>query len=182
MRVKVLDDKEFEALPYPDMSSSVGVADPKTNTAYVRRTNIPILDAFNLAHELEHLKDGHAGEHADHYRNGVYYKGFGEIITQIGAAIPGPWQPFAAGGAAMQARQAQKKQAGAQQSNMGGMGGGGPMESFQPSTPEPAKPNIVTPGGNIGGVGTGQEGAQDDSVIHRIRGFFSGRAPQGMMG
>lgn len=189
MRVKMLDDAEFEALPYPEMSTSVGVADPKTRTAYVRKTHIPILDAFNLAHELEHLKDGHDGVHADHYRNGVYYKGAGEIFGNIGSAIPGPWQPFAMAGSAVAARRRQKRE----QKRQGGgffgnliseaqdVGQGGPMDSFQGEAVPQSKPNIVTPGSNIGGVGTGQEGSLDDSIIHRIRGFFSGRNPEGVM-
>ena len=178
MQVKILSNEEFEALPYPEMSTSVGVADPRTRTAYVRETGLPILDAFNLAHELEHLKDGHDGVHADHYRNGVYYKGFGEIITQLGAALPGPWQPVAAYGASQQARQAQKKAAGRQQS----MGGGqeqpmqGPMESFQPQV---SQPNIIQPGQSTGfGAGADSAGVgAGGGAIERVRGFFSGRNP-----
>ena len=79
MQVRACSDEEFEALPYPEMAGSVGVADPVTKTAFYRKSNIPILDAFNLAHELEHLKDGEHGVHADHYANGVYYKKFGDI-------------------------------------------------------------------------------------------------------
>ena len=74
-KVEFLNDVEFEALPYPDMHTSLGVADPKLGRAYVRRTGIPMVDYFNMAHELEHLEDGDQGVHADHKRNGVYYKG-----------------------------------------------------------------------------------------------------------
>ena len=84
-----LDDKEFERLPYREMESKVGVADPKTGTAYARTSNVPIIDAFNIMHELEHLEDGHEGEHADHYdpEHGVYYKGFGDMFGGMGQGL-----------------------------------------------------------------------------------------------
>ena len=179
MQVKILSNEEFEALPYPDMSRSLGVADPRNRTAYVRETGLPILDTFNLAHELEHLKDGHSGAHADHYRNGVYYKDIGEVFTQLGSVIPGPWQPVAQIGGAMQARQAQKKAKGEQESmmrdQMMGGGGQGTMESFQPQI---SQPNIITPGQTPGFGGGMSEGGQGGGgAIERVRGFFSGRNP-----
>ena len=81
-----LDDSQFEALPYRDMGDKVGVADPKTKTAYARKSGIPIIDAFNIMHELEHLEDGHEGVHADHFdpEHGVYYKGFGNMFSSMG--------------------------------------------------------------------------------------------------
>ena len=185
MQVKILSDQEFEALPYPEMSQSVGVADPKTKTAYVRRTHIPIIDAFTIAHELEHLEDGHEGVHADHYRNGVYYKGVGDIAKTsavIGANfIPGIGPLVSAGmGAgfgAIDARKAQKSGGMNMASNFSGQMGGqqSPMESFQPQV---SQPNIIQPG--QGSYSTGiNPGPTDQSIVHRIRGFFSGRSPQG---
>lgn len=95
-QVEFLDDKMFEALPYRDMHEKVGVADPRTMRAFVRKSGLPLLDTFNAAHELEHLEDGHEGVHADHYdsEHGVYYKGFGNILAAaaplvLGLAFPG---------------------------------------------------------------------------------------------
>ena len=179
MQVKILSNEEFEALPYPEMSTSVGVADPRTRTAYVRETGLPILDAFNLAHELEHLKDGHEGVHADHYRNGVYYKDLTDAFITAGSVIPGPWTPVAMAGGASRQRQAQKKersrQSAMEQDAMGMMGGGGqgPMESFQPQV---SQPNVIQTGQGSGfgeSVSQGQGGG--GGAIERIRGFFSGR-------
>lgn len=84
-----LDDAEFDALPYRDMESKVGVADPEKGVAYARKTGIPVLDAFNILHEIEHLEEGHEGEYADHYdpEYGVYYKGFGNMFSGIGNAF-----------------------------------------------------------------------------------------------
>ena len=205
MQVKILSNEEFEALPYPEMSTSVGVADPKTRTAYVRDTGLPILDAFNLAHELEHLKDGHEGVYADHYRNGVYYKGFGDILRTVapigGALLGGPilGPLFASGfgipalglGAAGTAAGAgaggalagagaeatRKPQGQPQQQSMSqGMGGEQPItESFRPSVEQP---NVIQAGGGQG-VGIGDAGLnhQGAGAIERVRGFFSGRNP-----
>lgn len=94
-KVEFLDDQTFEALPYRDMHEKVGVADPKTMRAFVRKSGMPVMDVFNAAHELEHLKDGHEGVHADHYDpdHGVYYKNFGNVLSAVAplalAFIPG---------------------------------------------------------------------------------------------
>lgn len=84
-QVQFLDDETFEALPYRDMHEKVGVADPRTMKAFVRKSGLPILDTFNAAHELEHLEDGHEGVHANHYdpEHGVYYKGFGNVLAAV---------------------------------------------------------------------------------------------------
>lgn len=84
-----LDDKDFEALPYRDMHDKIGVADPKTGVAYARKSGVPVIDAFTIMHELEHLEDGHEGVHADHYdpEHGVYYKGFGNLFNAIGGGL-----------------------------------------------------------------------------------------------
>ena|SRR3990167_4238934 len=190
MQVKILNDEEFEALPYPEMSTSVGVADPRTKTAYVRKTHMPIIDAFTIAHELEHLEDGHEGVHADHFRNGVYYKDFGSTMSSIGniagpimMAIPG-MQPFGiatmagSGAGGMIGQRRQQRQAAGQ----GGFGnlassGEGSMGSFQP---EVSQPNVIQTGGGggAGSLGSGMSGS-GSSALERVRGFFSGRNPQG---
>lgn len=84
-QVQFLDDETFEALPYRDMHEKVGVADPRTMRAFVRKSGLPVLDTFNAAHELEHLEEGHEGAHANHYDSeyGVYYKGFANILEAL---------------------------------------------------------------------------------------------------
>src|SRR3990167_11285164 len=84
-----LDDAEFESLPYRDMGEKIGVADPHTRTAYARKSGIPVIDAFTIMHELEHLEEGHEGVHADHYdpELGVYYKGFDNLFSAIGGGL-----------------------------------------------------------------------------------------------
>lgn len=183
--VKWLDDREFDSLPFPEVETSLGIADPKTQTAYVRRTGIPSIDLFNTAHELEHLQDGHDGEHADHFRNGFYYKGFGEIMQAAAPAlgfIPGAGPALSigagVGGAALASRdkaKAQKKAMSQQQSGQQGM-----MDQFQGGgQPQQASPAIS----QVGGGGSSMSSGQGGDIGSRIRqilnqrqsGFYSGR-------
>lgn len=196
-QVKVLSDSEFESLPYPEMETSLGVADPATNTAYVRYTGVGEVDKYLVNHELEHLIEGAGGVHSSHYENGVYYKKFGEIVENVlpmaASFIPGIG-PIAgpATAAVFQARKAKKASGGggfqeegapsmhSMHRSSGGFGSGSPMDSF-----EPQKPNIVTPGGMGGtGMGTPAGGTISGmmggrSPIERVRGFFTSRNPQG---
>lgn len=185
-QVKVLSDQEFDALPYPEMETSLGVADPETSTAYVRYTGLDAVDKYLVSHELEHLIDGHGGIHSDHYRNGLYYKGFGEILQSVISPVVGMFNPVAGAGLGLGGSLFGKKP---KQQEMSG-GGDAPnvvqtpssaMDSFKPSAP-----NIVTPGGNAGMMGGGSASGGTigqmkggGSPIERVRGFFSSRNPQG---
>ena len=76
--LKILNDREFESLPYKYVSEAVGCADPKTKTAYVRKTGIKPLDAFVMDHELDELINK-TSEHED--SDGIRY-GFGKWLTK----------------------------------------------------------------------------------------------------
>lgn len=93
MRYKInfLDNEEFEALPYKDVETSLGLADSKKSEAYVRKTGLNILDVYTAMHELEHLEEGQEGELAHHekYGDGVYYKGFSDAFSGIGQSVGG---------------------------------------------------------------------------------------------
>jgi len=196
--IKVLSDVEFDELPYPEMSTSLGVADPRTRTAFVRDTGIPALTLFNAAHELEHLRDGHDGVYADHYRNGVYYKNIGDMFRQIAPmalnAIPGVGTGLSlaatAGNAAFDVNRANKDKK-AQSNEMASF-------SQQPSAPQATSPlesfskppaHSIVPGGpSAGNRGSFQGGNMQNSIsgmmgggtaIERARGFFSTRPSQG---
>ena len=186
-QVKVLSSNEFEQLPYPDMETSLGVADPKTSTAYVRYTGIDTVDKYLINHELEHLIEGHGGEHSSHYRNGVYYKELGDMFANVApiaasflpgiGAIAGPATGFATQGMRSKPKPQQSSPG---NSYMAPQDSGSPMESFKPS-----KPNIVTPG-SASGFQPGSSGSNaiggmmgGGSPIERVRGFFSSRNPQG---
>lgn len=186
--VKWLDDKEFEALPYPDMDVSLGIADPKKRTAYVRRTGIRNLDFFNTFHELEHLEDGQEGSHADHYENGVYYKKMNQVldpIASIGSFIPGPWQAPAMAYSGY--RGATKMFGGKQQQQQPQQV---TMDQFNPgysvnqnNAQPPATVQVGGGGGQSGGGGLagGIVSKIRDLLRQRQSGFYSGRDPGGSM-
>jgi len=71
-KIALLDDEEFDALPYDKMGESMGCADPKTKTMYIRNMGDK-LNAFNIAHELKHLDEGHDGDTADHFDGKVFH-------------------------------------------------------------------------------------------------------------
>jgi hypothetical protein len=191
-KVQFLDDKDFESLDYPDMHSSLGVADPSTNTAYVRKTGIKVLDAMNLIHELDHLKDGDQGEFAHHKANGVYYKKINDFLepaANLFSFIPGPWQAPAGIYSATRLGMNAFGQGGnqAQQESQ-------PQQFVQQEMPQP-QPNAITPpggGGTQGGganVGTGvlnkalqairskqQEGSGAFDLFNRQFGAEQGRS------
>jgi len=153
-KLEFLDDQAFDNLPYRDVHTSLGLADSNTRTAYVRRTGVNAVDLFTAAHELEHLEEGRHGEHSHHekYADGVYYKDLMEVFT---GPKPQPQQQ--------------------------------PMQSFspqqapsvQPATSPMSQPNTVQPGAGQGGQMSG--GLPGGDTIQKLKGFFSGRSPQGGM-
>ena len=106
---KFLSDAEFDSLPYKDTENSSGLYDPVTKRAYVRKTGLPIVDAFTLAHELQHMDEHGKGIYSDHFKNGVYYKNNDWIMpVALGAAslfmpalLPSIFPAMGAGGAAL---------------------------------------------------------------------------------
>lgn len=186
-QVKVLSDSDFEALPYPDMEVSLGVADPKTNTAYVRYTGLGELDKYLVNHELEHLIEGSGGEHSDHYENGLYYKKpnnfFSSIIPMVTSLIPGIG-PIAgpASAAIIQSRNSKKSNSQAMAGSSSGMESSGsavgssPLESFLPEKPNVVSTNSSTSLGGGNSISSFQGGR---TPVERVRGFFSSRNPQG---
>lgn len=179
-QVEFLDHDAFDALPYPDMETSLGVADPKTQRAFVRKTGIKAVDLFNAAHELEHLQEGHAGAHADHYRNGVYYKddfmqtlspalgaakgNFGPLLSTVGSIFGAPQLGSLAG-------QTQKQPQQPQQPSV--------MGQFQNApAPTPSTPNVVQASGASGGgsaAGGPNGGGGLGQIQNQLYGNYSGR-------
>ena len=54
-KVEILSDAEFESLPYPETETSWGMADPSSNTAYVRYDKSHEAMNYLINHELDHL-------------------------------------------------------------------------------------------------------------------------------
>lgn len=91
LEVKILSDTEFDNLPYPEAKISLGLADTKTGTAFVRYTANDELNKYLIEHELEHLI-GEDRDEVHHGGDGVYYKGFGNLFSGLGQAFQGAGQ------------------------------------------------------------------------------------------
>lgn len=152
MKVEILSDTEFESLPYPETETSFGIADPEKNTAYVRYNPNKDIMSYLVNHEIEHLIEREGGVHSDHYRNGVYYKGLFDIFTGGGERGGGITNTI-----------------------------GRALVASRPSVQSaPPKPNVVGLGGNAPDIGGGDQGGGiSPDTISRLKGFFSGRNPQG---
>ena len=83
--LKFLSSKEFDRLPYRDASISLGLADPRMNTAYVRHSHLSELNKYLLDHEFDHLVETVPTDEED----GVRYKKGRQVIGNI-AAVAGP--------------------------------------------------------------------------------------------
>lgn len=86
-QVHVLDDQEFDKLPYIGISDSLGIADPKSNQAFIRRTGIAELDLGTISHELDHLiskNTDHMDEYGIQHKKGGFFKNI--IAPVLGVA------------------------------------------------------------------------------------------------
>lgn len=85
--VKVLEDKQFNNLPFKYVKEALGCADPKTNTAYVRKTHwgevSKTVDLLTIQHELDEL----VAKTSPHEVDGIRYKRGGSIIRNVASAI-----------------------------------------------------------------------------------------------
>ena len=143
--VQYLSNLEFDSLPYKHVRESFGCADPKTNTAYVRKTGIKPLDMFVTDHELDEL----VAKVSPHEEDGIRYKK-GSAVMQwlaplaIGLLTGGtsfalaPWfgssatgALFGAGaGAGIAKHRGQDPWMGAAGGALGGFGGAGMGRGF----------------------------------------------------
>lgn len=70
--IRIMDHEEFDALPYKKAKQSVGLADPKTNVAYIRHTGVKGLDENTISHEFDEL----IMKVSPHEEDGIRYKGW----------------------------------------------------------------------------------------------------------
>jgi len=105
--VHILNDKEFDALPFKNVKDSLGCANPKTKTAYIRRTGhdaiSKLIDTSTLEHEMEELVSKHS-DHED--EDGIRYKSgrdfAGNLVQGLVSVVTSALGPVvgAVGGAA----------------------------------------------------------------------------------
>ena len=181
--VKFISHEDFDNLPYNKVSTSIGVADRNQGVAYVRDTGNP-MDIFTAYHELEHLKGDDLHEHESPGEDGIYYKNFGETVSQFfQSSIPGTKafkqnalpviSSLVPGLSAVTSRGNQQQQP--QQA---------PMDSFNPGSiaavPQGAPATSAIGGGGDGGMGGGLGQGTMDKVRQTLQrqnqsGYYSGR-------
>ena len=86
--IRILDDAEFDKLPYKFVKDSLGLADPETGEAFVRKTGIKEMDMATLSHEVDEL----VAKTSPHEIDGIRYKKGGAlrtILPIVAAFIPG---------------------------------------------------------------------------------------------
>lgn len=85
--IKVLEDQEFDKLPYKHAKEALGCADPATKTAYVRNTHwgdiSKTVNLLTIQHELDEL----VAKTSPHEEDGIRYKKGRDIFAPIGTAL-----------------------------------------------------------------------------------------------
>jgi len=82
--IHILDDKDFNVLPYDKADEALGMTIVKEKTAYIRRTGVKGLDTHTINHEFDELMQ----QTSPHEINGIRYKlpFIGPLISFIKAA------------------------------------------------------------------------------------------------
>lgn len=200
--VQVLNDKEFDALPYSKVRESLGCADPEKGLAFVRETGVAAIDIGTLTHEVNHLMEKHHGESPD--LDGIYYKsgsnffsqvfgggGLGGILGDVAAVALAPFT----GGASLGFMPLLSAAGGAIQGGIqGGAGGilGGALKGFGVGGIGSALGGAAAGGlGLLGGAAAGESGLAGaatglgegaNTFISGIPGFGSGGVLSGATG
>jgi len=78
----LVDDEVFDSLPGKAIGTAVGVSYPEKGEAYIRKSGSKLMDAFTIAHELEHLEGKDLDEEYDkedkcYYKQGAWWNPFG---------------------------------------------------------------------------------------------------------
>ena len=80
--IKLLDNKEYDALPVKRAKTSLGCADTKTKTAWIRKTGVDLFDLGTIQHEIDEL----VAKVSPHEEDGIRYKGDEAPEQQMPAA------------------------------------------------------------------------------------------------
>jgi len=85
--LKILEDKEFDKLPYKYAKEALGCADPKTKTAYVRNTHwgeaSKAINLLTIDHEIQEL----VAKTSPHEEDGIRYKKGGVLRNIVPFAL-----------------------------------------------------------------------------------------------
>ena len=83
--IHILEDEDFNMLPFGEPLEALGMTDPKKKTAWVRRTHVKDLDIGTINHEFDELMAGSSL----HEINGIRYKS-GKAIGRVLGPVVGP--------------------------------------------------------------------------------------------
>ena len=92
--VQILNDKEFNSLPYKGISDSLGIADHKKGLAFVRDTGVKEFNLATLSHEIDHLVSKNTN-HTDEY--GIAHKKGGAARSIVPILLGALAAPFTGG-------------------------------------------------------------------------------------
>ena len=81
--INILENDEFDALPYKHAKTALGMADAATGKAYIRRTGIEALDANTIRHEFDELLQSVS----PHEEDGIRYKSGGSLGKWLGPIL-----------------------------------------------------------------------------------------------
>jgi len=82
--VKILSSDNFDKLPFERAKTSLGAADPKNRTAYIRDTGYNDITKGTISHELDELMQ----EKSPHEVDGIRYKDFSQSFGNFGSSLP----------------------------------------------------------------------------------------------
>jgi len=91
--IRIMENEEFDALPYAKAKESLGMADAKTGVAYVRKTGVAGLDANTINHEFDELLQSVS----PHEEDGIRYKSGGSLGKWLAPVLGFALAPFTAG-------------------------------------------------------------------------------------
>ena len=83
--IHILENDEFDKLPYKHTKAALGMSDAATGQAYIRRTGIAALDAGTIRHEFDELLQ----KISPHEEDGIRYKSGGALGRILGPVLGG---------------------------------------------------------------------------------------------
>jgi hypothetical protein len=150
--INLLNDKQFDSLPYKDVDISLGLADYKNKRAYVRESGIPALDLLVMGHEIQEL----VADVSPHEEDGIRYKKGGWARSIVPMILGGLATVLTGGGAAPLLGATMSALVGAGVGAASGAGMGAYAESNHPELKGATLTGAL--GGGLGGWGLGQAG------------------------
>lgn len=93
LHIQILEEKDFNKLPFDYVEDSLGLADYKKGKAYIKKTGIPALDLLTIGHELEEL----TSTLSPHEINGIRYKSGGQTGSWLAPLVGGLLTVFSGG-------------------------------------------------------------------------------------